>query len=273
MPPRVTDPDRKLIAAYSEAALRLRRALDGATSANRRRLLALVDSYLNELDALTGKYVRENLVQHFRDGSTEAIEQLKKIRGFGTIDEEFGLIHREAMQALADDAVESFGNGLTTAKRSAKKAINQATRRQILTETIASDVQGQSPTERVKRILLDQGITALQSGNRRWTLEHYASMLTNTLIADAHNQGAATRYVSNGVQYVEVIERVTAPDITCQTMRGKIVKLGDSRLIPPLHPNCFGGIKPFMGDPTGAIESVDDPRLPAEVRAMLRKNV
>ena len=52
-------------------------------------------------------------------------------------------------------------------------------------------------------------------------------------------------------------------------MRGKIVWLGDRRLLPPYYPNCMGGIRPFLGKPENPIMSVDDSRIPAEARKLI----
>lgn len=115
-------------------------------------------------------------------------------------------------------------------------------------------------------------ITAFQGRNRNWGLEDYSSMLTHTILADAHNTGSATRYVQNGVQFARVIERTDAPDRTCKWMNGKVINVLDRRLLNPFHPNCMGGIAPFLGEaPQDAIMSAEDPKIPADVRAMLLK--
>jgi len=121
-------------------------------------------------------------------------------------------------------------------------------------------------------LLEDEKIVGMRTSNgRNLSLEHYAPTLTYTVIAEAHNTGAATRYATNGVRFVEVIERETACPI-CKPMRGKIVALGDSRLLPPYHPNCFGGIRPYLGEPENPIMSIDDPRIPAEAKKMMARS-
>jgi hypothetical protein len=99
----------------------------------------------------------------------------------------------------------------------------------------------------------------------------YASMRTDTLLADANNTGASARYASNGVEFARIIEPADAPDRPCQWMRGKVVWLGDRRLLTPYDANCMGGIEPFLGDPKDAIMSAEDPKIPVDVWKMLLK--
>jgi hypothetical protein len=98
----------------------------------------------------------------------------------------------------------------------------------------------------------------LQRRNRSWTIEDYTAMLTHTILEEAHNTGAARRSLTNGIEFAQVIECPDAPDGTCQWMRGKVVMLGDSRLLNPYHPNCMGGLTPVFDEP-------------ADVRKMLVK--
>lgn len=273
MPPKVSTADERLIAAYTEAALRLQRLLDSATPNKRRIILRQVDQILQELDALTAEYIQQELPIQFQGGSDEAIRQLRMVRGFGEIEDTFGTIHIQAIEQLAEDATLRFANALQTVRMDARARMTKLQKQKIVGELIASEIEGAAnPAARVQKVLEDEGIVGIRTSNgRELSLEHYASTLTYTIIAEAHNTGAMTRYAANGVGYVEVIERETACPI-CGPMRGKIVALGDSRLTPPFHPNCFGGIRPFMGEPENPIRSIDDPRIPDRTRqAMLRK--
>jgi hypothetical protein len=45
----------------------------------------------------------------------------------------------------------------------------------------------------------------------------------------------------------------------------------DRHLLNHYHPNCTGGLKPFLGDAAEAIRSIDDERIPGDVRSMLVK--
>ena len=103
MPPKVSGADERLMSAYREAALRLNRILSQAGTARRTVVLRQVDALLAELDELTAKYIQAEIPAHFREGSADAVRELRKVAGFD-VDATFATVHREAVQALADDA-------------------------------------------------------------------------------------------------------------------------------------------------------------------------
>jgi hypothetical protein len=268
MPPKVSAADEQLMAAYQEAALRLSRILAEAKGSNRRKVLAEVNALLAQLDQLSARYITEQVPIQYTAGSDEAIAELKKVEGF-PVDETFSTLHTEALNVLAQDASDKFANALQGVRKEASSLITAVQKQEIQKKILQSQVEGAArPQDLVKTYLEQEGIVSLR-GARKWTLEDYSAMVARTTLAEAHNTGAINRYLTNGVQYGEVIERATAPDGTCMWMRGKIVFLGDRRLIPPFHPNCMGGVKPFLGTPVEPIMSPDDPRIPAEVRLML----
>jgi len=61
-------------------------------------------------------------------------------------------------------------------------------------------------------------------------------MLTRTILAEAHNAGAATRYAVNGVECVRVVERATARKTICGPMAGKVIWLTTPSSAVVLHP-------------------------------------
>lgn len=274
MPPQSMSADERLMAAYQEAALRLNRLLaEARTPSVKKQVLARINALINELDTMTAEYIQQQIPIQFKEGSSEAIAQLRKVSGF-SVDDTFSTLHTEALQALADDATLKFANALQSVKNGIKTAIRQSQKQQILSELITSEITGDAaPQKRVKILLEQSGAVGIQTRSGLRTLEDYSSMLTHTILAEAHNTGAATRYISNGIQYATVIERTDAPDATCQWMRGKVVWLGDRRLLNPYHPRCYGGIKPFIGEPVDPIRSPDDPRIPSEVRKMLLRRL
>lgn len=186
----------------------------------------------------------------------------------------FGTLHTQALQALADDAKLKFAGTFQTVRSEASRRLSQAEKQKVLGELIASEVEGAAnPAKRTKGIFAEIGVTGFRSGNREYGLEYYSSLVTHTVLADAHNTGASARYASNGVQYARRIERPDCCKI-CQPLKDRIVWLGDSRLLPPTHPWCYGGIAPFIGEPDeDPIMSPDDPRIPDKTRRYLLKKV
>lgn len=257
------------MAAYVEAALRIERQLLAATDPTARRvILARIEPILAELEEMTATYLIKDLPAHFRIGSQEAVDTLRRMKAYrGRIDESFTQLHKEALQAIADQAARSFGNGIDTVRGDVERMISTATKQKVQAEILAAEAAGGKAA--VREIFESEGITGFRSANRTWTLENYSAMITRTIAAEAHNTGSVTRYAENGVEYVRIIERATAPDVCCQWMKDKIVWIGERRLLNPYHPNCIGSFAPWFGDTKGAIRSINDPRIPQEVKKFL----
>jgi hypothetical protein len=272
MPPSISAADERLLAAYQEAALRIQRTLQELNPRNRRIVLQRIDSILSELENLSASHIQDALPAHFRSGSEEAIRELKKLKGFGDqIDETFGTIHTDALNALAQDASLKFASTLKSVQQSARTLVTSSMKQQIIGKLLVAEIEGSSnPAQTVKDFFADQGVTALQGRKRNYTLEEYSGLVTHNILADAHNLGAATRYTVNGIEYARRIERADCCKI-CQPLRDKIIWLGDPRLLPPSHPWCYGGIAPVLGKPDQPIMSADDPRIPAKTREFLLK--
>lgn len=271
MPPKPTTGDERLIAAYHEAALRIERLLQQATPRNRRTIMRQINAVLAELETLSSEYVHQELPARFKEGSEEAVRLLTK--DLESIDTSFSGIHKEAIQALAEDASMKFAGTIENARRESQSLLTKIQKQKVIGSLIVSEIEGASnPAQRVTEVLQEERVTGLRtSNNRRITLENYAETLVNALLGEAHNTGAATRYAVNGVGFVRVIEKETACPI-CSPMDDKIVSLADPRLLPIYHPHCRGGIAPFLGEPEDPIMSIDDARIPEKTRAaMLRK--
>lgn len=269
MPPEITDSEQRLTAAYREAALQISRSLQDFNGRNKASILRRISLILAELDRMSAEFLQSNLPAIYKDGADEALRELRQFSGFDQVNGTFGEIHTEAIKQLVSDATLKFANALEAVRRESVSALRTAEKQQVMQKIVTNEIQGKNATGDVKQALADAGITALRSKNRTWTLEDYSAMLVATVTADAHNTGAAIRYAENGVGFAQVIERSTAPDPTCQFMSGKVISLADRRLLPPYHPHCRGGIKPFLGEPDKPLMSADDPRIPGDVRKML----
>lgn len=272
MKPLLTDAERRLIAAYTQAALLLSRELASfKTPADKSRILLRIDAILRQLDQLTAEYVRDELPQRFKDGSALALAELRALH-FRDLDTGFTDFHVEAVRQLAEDAKLRFAEAIQAVKRFAAVRLSEATKQLIMQKMIVDQINGVNPTKAVKGILQQQKIIAIRTRNgQERGLEDYADTLVRQTTGEAQNAGAASRYAANGVEYARVIERPTACRI-CRPMNGKIIWLGDPRLRPLYHPRCEGGIEPIAGKPDNPVMSPDDPRIPQVTRdAMLRR--
>lgn len=268
MPPKISDQEQRLISAYIEGANRIARLLASGKATSRTR--AQADAVLSQLRSVTKEYLGKGLPEQFRRGSAEAVKKLQGVKGL-RIDETFTQLHKEALQQLSDDAALGFGRSLQEIKRDVERAITNSRKEEIIGEILASEVAGEDSAANVKKQFEDAGVIGIRTPTRTLSIEHYVSTITHTVLADAHNMGAATRYMQNGVQFGRRIERASAPDYPCQWLRNKIVWLGERRFVGAIHPNCMGGIAPYFGDTSEAYRSIDDPRIPAEVRDALAK--
>jgi uncharacterized protein YbjQ (UPF0145 family) len=273
MPPKLTHGDDKLISLYREAALRIARLLSSVkTPKDAKDAERAVNAILRELEQSTADYLGKDLTGHFKRGSEEAAAALRKLQS--GVETSFTQVHQEALNELRKDAALKFANALEGVRRETSKLVTAAEKQRIINKLIKGEREGAGrPAEQVKALLEQRGIVALESATRKWTLENYADMLTRTVLAEAHNTGAMTRYLSNGVGFGQIIEHADTKDATCKFMNGKVVSLADRRLLPPYHPNCMGAVKPFLGTPDAPIMSPEDPRIPAEVKSMLLQRV
>lgn len=266
--------DERLLVAYTEAANQMLRILSTANGRNRQRILAQIDAILSQLDELTAEYIQEGLPEQFRRGSDEAIRELRKVSGFGEIDSTFGLIHTAAIQVLADNARLSFGNSLQATRNGIASRLTSLEKERVLREIIQKEISGQVNVRlNVRDIFAEQGISGFRTSNgRSISLEVYANTLVETLVAEAHNTGAITRYVANGITVGRVIERETACDI-CFPMKNKLIALDVPALAPPYHPHCRGTVVPVIQPKNSeyVIKSADDSRIPSNVRKFMRR--
>lgn len=250
----------------------MERELRSFTSpADQERILRRINAILAELDSLTAQYLREDLPEQFKIGSTLALNELRKLK-LPDLDGTYPEFHREAVQALADNARLRFGSAIETVRRDATVKLSNASKQAILQEILVKEIQGgRNATEAVTQFFRNQGVLSINTTRANISIENYAATLVRSISAEAHNTGAATRYATNGVEYARVIERDTACQI-CRPMDDKIIWLGDARLRPSYHPNCRGSIEPVPGTPDNPFRSPDDPRIPQRTReAMLRK--
>lgn len=97
-----------------------------------------------------------------------------------------------ALQQLSDDASLEFAKTLKGVRKEAQSVITKANEQRIVSELIASEVEGcHEPGKALLEILEDQAIVASKGKNRSWTLEDYMAVFTHTILAEApqHRRG------------------------------------------------------------------------------------
>lgn len=269
MAPITTENDRKLIAAYIEAAERLRKIVDASKGVRREVLIARMQPILKQLVELSNEFMRTDLPEHYKRGSKQAITQLRKL-GKSKLDEAFSAKHTEAINFLIREGQDSLGKAIKAVQDNITQAMTIAQRQALVNEVISGAITGIDAKKAAVELLKEQNITGIRVGNRVISIEQYAYTVVNTLTADAHNTAAVIRYAENGVQYFRRIERDSAPDRPCSWSRNKIFSLALSRFHTALHPNCRGSHEPILTVPSGVEVITSYEQVPADVRKDMR---
>lgn len=269
MAPITTENDRKLIAAYIEAAERLRRLLEVSEGVRREVLVARAQPILKQLVSLSNEFMRSDLPEHYRRGSKEAITALRKL-GMTSINEAFSAQHTEAVNLLVREGQDSLGRAIKAVEDNIIRGITVAERQAIVSEVITGTITGVNARKSVEDALKSQNITGIRLSNRTISVEQYAYTVVNTLTADAHNTAAVIRYAENGVGYFRRIERAEAPDRPCQWARNKVFSMELARFHTNIHPNCRGSHEPILTVPEGVEVITSYEQVPADVRKAMR---
>lgn len=248
--PTKSEADEQIISQFVEQVDRidtlLRRGKDNQAE-------AAIQKLISDLEALALIYLSTEVARNFKKGSLGAITELRKI--MSDVATEFTETHT----LLAKQQTEIIKQGFVNAIDNVRKNVAY-----VKSQGIISKLLNTNATER--------DITRINVGGRLLTVEHYISQVVYTGSATTQNIGALSRYLDNGIQYVKVVERASAPDRACQWMNGKIIKVGDLGLTPPLHPNCFGSVIPVLDvDVSQVLTGIDDPRIPEDVRKVLKR--
>lgn len=219
--------------------------------ANRRAILKQIDGILVELGDDVQNFVDDNLPGYYRDGSNDAIKQLKNTQKGLTIKTGFNQLHKEAIIALVDDTVGAYFESITGVKRSANLLLGRATREAINAEIAQGKLTGEAlrkVRQNIKGLLQEQGLSALtDKRGRKWKLDTYAEMLYRTKVVEARNMGFSNRLVDNGYDLVQVSDHLGECEL-CRPWEGKILSVtGSTSGYPTLakatnaglfHPNC-----------------------------------
>lgn len=269
MAPLTTENDRNLIAAYIEAAERLRKLVDNSKGVRRDVLIARAQPILKQLIKLSNEFMRTDLPEHYKRGSKEAIKSLKKL-GISKIDETFSATHTEAINLLVKEGQDNLGKAIKAVTDNLTRGLTIAEREALVSEVVSGAITGVDAKKAAVEALEQQQITGIRVANRTISIEQYAYTVVNTLTADAHNTAAIIRYAENGVGYFRRIERAEAPDRPCQWARNKVFSMAMSRFHTSIHANCRGSHEPILTVPEGVevITSLD--QVPEDVKKAMR---
>lgn len=213
--------------AYADILKEINTATDFGV-ANRKAILAQIETILTGLGSDITDIVDEDLTKYYKQGANEAVKQLTNVGADVPVATGFNRVHKEAIQALVSDTAKSFGESLTGVSRSANLLLGRAVR-QMITQKLAKNIVGGDALRQVKSeikgILQEQGLDALiDKGGRRWSLDRYAEMLYRTKVVEARNRGLINRVAENGYDLVQVSRHPSSCPL-CAPWQGKILSL------------------------------------------------
>lgn len=261
MPVLSPPPAPRLLSAYRKAAKELNQTILQANPKKpvvflRRVILVDIEEITKELEKETRVWLEEEVPKQYNEGSFQAISECKT-HELVLKRTEFGQIHKEAVEALVEDAYLDFANGLEGVKRAGREFISEMIKLKINERIVVGAIKGESVYKikrEVKKLVEDRGFTALiDRGSKRWKIDTYAEMLVRTHTIKANNAGFSNRLLENGLELVEMSSHGSSCPI-CKEYEGKVFSLtgNDKRFgkapTLPIHPNCRHSFLPYIED-------------------------
>ncbi|WP_339233831.1 phage minor capsid protein [Oceanobacillus sp. FSL W7-1281] len=218
-------------------------------------LISDVGNILDQYDLLVDEVIPEAVINHYFGGVDEATRVLK---GDGVRTKKMSrLIHEKAVGRIMDDTLLDFKAAIRTAKDSAASTIRNALdevqgdfAKGILTGDTRKVIQ-----QRVAQSFKKEGLTSfITKDGKKLPLDFYSMTVTRTKMRDASVKGHVERYKENGQDLVQIIENSDSCPI-CANHKDLVVSLTgetegyptiDEVQLPPYHPNCRGGIRPYV---------------------------
>lgn len=244
----------KLINTIKSSYKQIVSEINGATAfgvANRKAILAQIDAHLEQLGVDVQDFLKTELPQYYKTGANQAVSQLENIGANVSYNKGFNQVHLQAIAALVSDTSRSFGDALQAVKRNATSLLSKQLKAEITQQIATGITQGSAvreATKQIKRVLADEGITALKDrAGKNWQLDTYSEMLFRTKAVEARNTGFVNRMAQNGYDLAQVSLHVGSCPL-CAPWQGKVISItGDTPGYPTLgeaeaaglfHPRC-----------------------------------
>lgn len=259
MPVQTPPSTPRLLEAYRKAAKELNQVILQANPKKpvvylRQAVLTDIEGITKRLENDTRLWLVHEVPKQYKAGSFRAISD-SKAQELVLTRTEFGQIHKEAVEALIEDAYLDFAGGIEGVKRAGREFISDLVKLKINERIVVGAIKGEGVYKikrEVKKLVEDRGFTALiDRGSKRWKIDTYAEMLVRTHIIKSNNEGFSNRLLENGLDLVEISSHASACPI-CQDYEGRVFSLtgNDKRYgqAPdlPIHPNCRHSYMPFI---------------------------
>lgn len=243
--------------AYSSIGLTLTSGTP-TTQARKRKVLGEIQKIFNEADDSVQAWIKVEIPTFYEMGMFSAIKLLDERGTPIRIDKEYVAFHKQAIEAIAQDAYSSISKGIQGMVRSAEHILQQTTQKQVLERIAKGSITGEANktiAKDIAKMLKDEGLTAItDKAGRDWDLLTYSEMLSRTKLTQAHNSGVVNRTVENGNDLVIVSDHFGTCDL-CAPFQGRILSatgrnegylsLDDAMAEGLFHPNCRHVITPY----------------------------
>jgi hypothetical protein len=246
-PEQLTD---QLIAMYSEANFFLREQIrtleEGTTKKRKQELLKKIQRILAELSENAAETSRDIIENSYTKGSLEAISSLiqQGVAEDLIVPTIQTIIHKEAVQAIVDEAfyriLETNDNMLDDAKERIEEITKRANSRSLI-----QGVSRRQATKDAVAELLENDITGIIAKNgARIPADKYMANVIQYHMRKAHVEGVVNRLADNKMDLVYINSVGITCDI-CSVYQGRVYSLSgkDSRFPkldrrPPYHSHC-----------------------------------
>ncbi len=209
------------------------------SNAQRRNIETTLGKLSRDLDRLgqaTDDWTQGNVEPVFRNGTAAADRSL----------DEAGRPVRNVVTRLEVQSLAALEGRISADLASVRGAIGEA---------LALNNISRGGVASVVRALEEDGLVQWRRGEAKvqtpsgqlWNVQHYATVLGRTVVADARRESFRTRYLSNGIDVVSVIANGTNHPV-CAVWEGRLLSLtgatpgiptvDDARNTGLFHPQC-----------------------------------
>ena len=199
-------------------------------------MLVFVEDAIKKMDAQSRIFAKEVIPTTYFAFAREAKADLKKAGV--TVSKNFGRIHTQALEVMAEESALGFANAMQGVRRSAREIITRERKIAIQERIGAGAITGEATkgiAKGVKEQLRQDGITGLvDRAGKKWKLDVYAAMIASTQLANASRGGVTNTALEYGFDVVKVTRHGSKHD-ACAVWEGKQLSLtGKTPGIPTL---------------------------------------
>jgi hypothetical protein len=220
-------------------ALALREALAGAQASKAARIRSLQQMVRDEvafLEESSRSWLTDDLPLVYHAGATAAADKV------GSSVADFTLLHREAMQALANTAWSDVLRATRFLSRDTKATIRALAKDQAARVLLGEATASGAGRDLAGAIRERTGMLTVRYANgARHGIADYADTLARTVTANSANEGGFTQMKADRIGFAEAAD---GPDCGLEQhgvppfANGMILPLAEARANPLAHPRC-----------------------------------